>query len=87
MSPLKDWLHLFAVSLDATVSAAIFGKFLLSRLGNVSGEYICELLVLFRGGDNKQATEKIHSFPSLKLSKHEVVWKPHTTFFNWVGGD
>ena len=31
MSPLKDWLHLFAVSLDATVSAAIFGKFLLSR--------------------------------------------------------
>ena len=48
---------------------------------------ICELLVLFRRGENKQATEEIHSFPSLKLSKHEIVWKPHTTFFNRVRGD
>ena len=35
------------------------------------GEYIYELLVLFHRGENKQATEEIHSFPSLKLSKHE----------------
>ena len=42
-------------------------------------------------GENKQATEEIHSFqwsfPSLKLRKHEIAWKPHTTFFNRVGGD
>ena len=31
MSPLEDWLNLFAVSVSATVSAAIFEKFLLSR--------------------------------------------------------
>ena len=51
------------------------------------GEYIFELLVLFRRGENKQVTDEIHSFPSLKLSKHEIVWKPHTTFFNQVSGD
>ena len=28
MSPFKDWLNLFAVSVSATVSAAIFEKFL-----------------------------------------------------------
>ena len=27
MSPFKDWLNLFAVSVSATVSAAIFGTF------------------------------------------------------------
>ena len=47
-----------------------------------SGEYICDLLVLFHRGENKPAAEEIHSFPSLKLSKHEIVWKLHTTFFN-----
>ena len=31
MSPFKDWLTLFAVSINATVSAAIFGRFLSSR--------------------------------------------------------
>ena len=38
---------------------------------------------------NKQLklTEEIHSLPSLKLSKHEIVWKPHTTFLNRVRGD
>ena len=83
MSPFKDWLNLFAVSVSATVSVAIFGKFLLShKLRNVSGEYICELLVLFHRGENKQAAEKIHWFPSLKLRKHEIVWKQHTTFLN-----
>ena len=63
--PSKNWLNLFAVSVSATVSAVING--------NVSGEYICELLVLFHRGENKQAAEEIHWFPSLKLSKHEIV--------------
>ena len=40
MSPLKNWLNLFAVSISATV------------------------------------------FPSLKLSKHEIVWKQHATILN-----
>ena len=31
MSPLEDWLNLFAVSVSATVSTAIFEKFHLSR--------------------------------------------------------
>ena len=31
-----------------------------------------ELLVLFHRGENKQGAEEIHSFPSLKLSKHEI---------------
>ena len=35
--------------------------------------FVPELLVLFHRGENKQATEEIHSFPSLKLSKHEIV--------------
>ena len=39
----------------------------------VLGEYICELLVLFHRVEKKQAAEEIHSFPSLKLSKHEIV--------------
>ena len=39
----------------------------------VLGEYICDLLVLFRRGDNKQAAEEIHSFPLLKLIKDERV--------------
>ena len=26
-------------------------------------------------------------FPSLKLSKHEIVWKQHTTFLNRVRDD
>ena len=43
------------------------------------GWIICELLVLFHRGENKQAAEEIHSFPSLKLSKHQIVWKQHTT--------
>ena len=28
--------------------------------------------------ENKQAAEEIHSFSSLKLSKHEIVWQQHT---------
>ena len=44
-------------------------------------------LFFSRRGENKQATEEILSFPSLKLSKHEIVWKTHTTFFNRVWGD
>ena len=42
-------------------------------------------LFFFCKGENKQATEEIHSFPSLKLSKHEIVWKPHTTFLTGLG--
>ena len=38
--------------------------------------FVTELLVLIHRGENsqnKQAAEEIHSFPSLKLSKHEIV--------------
>ena len=34
MSPLKDWLNLFAVSVSATVSAAIFGKYFCHDITN-----------------------------------------------------
>ena len=40
--------------------------------------FVTELLVLFHWGEssqNKQAAEEIHSSPSLKLSKHELVLK------------
>ena len=40
---------------------------------NFSGEYIGELLVPFHRGENKQAAEEIRSFPTLKLSKHDLV--------------
>ena len=60
---------------------------LMPLLGNVSGEYICELLVLFNRGENKQASEEIKLFPSLKLSKHEIVWKQHMTFLNQARDD
>ena len=36
MSPLKDWLNLFAVSVSASVSAAIFEKFLCHDITNVN---------------------------------------------------
>ena len=52
--------------------------------------FVTELLVLFHRGENsqdKQAAEEIHSFPSLKLSKHELVWKQHTKFLNWARDD
>ena len=49
---------------------------------NVSGEYLCEFFVLFHREENKQVAEEIHSFPSLKHSRHKIVWKQHTTFLN-----
>ena len=52
--------------------------------------FVTELLVLFYRGENsqnKQAAEEIHSFPSLKLSKHEIVWKQHTEFLNRARDD
>ena len=52
--------------------------------------FVTELLVLFPRGENsqnKQEAEEIHSFPSLKLSKHELVWKQHTTFLNQARDD
>ena len=45
------------------------------------------LYVLFHREENKQAAEEIHSFPSLKLSKHEIGWKQHTTFLNRARDD
>ena len=42
-----------------------------------------ELLVLFHRGENKQAAEEIHSFPSLKLRHRQ-----HRHFsVNWAGDD
>ena len=57
------------------------------NLGNVSGEYIYEPLVLFHRGENKQASKEINSFPSLKLDKHEIVWKQHDIFLNRARDD
>ena len=57
---------------------------------NIVKTFVTELLVLFHRGENsqnKQAAEEIHSFPSLKLSKHEIVWKQHTTFLNRARDD
>ena len=68
------------------MSAAIsFEKFILSRNTNFNATnpemfrvntFVTERLVLFHTGENgqnKQAAEEIDSFPSLKLSKHELV--------------
>ena len=52
--------------------------------------FVTEPLVLFHRGENsqnKQAAEEIHSFPPLKLSKHELVWKQHTKFLNRARDD
>ena len=54
----------------------------IAYFGNVSDGYICELLVLFHRGEDKQAAEEIPSFPSLKLRKRKIVWKQHNTFLN-----
>ena len=40
----------------------------------VSGGYICDLLVLFRRGENKQTAEEIHWFPSLK-GHCRTIWQ------------
>ena len=64
------------------MSAAIFEKFLchdITHFNDTNSEmfrvntFENELLVLFHRGENKQAAEEIHSFPSLKLNKHEIV--------------
>ena len=43
--------------------------------------YICEILVLFHRGENKQMADEIHSSCYLNLSKHKIVSKQHRTFF------
>ena len=43
---------------------------------------LVNFLFSFVRGQTKQVVEKINSFPSLKLSKHEIVSKQYTTFFN-----
>ena len=45
------------------------------------------LLFFFYRRENKQEAEEIHSFLSLKLRKHEIVWKQHPTFFNQARDD
>ena len=68
------------------MSAAIFEKFKffchITNFNAANSEmfrvntFVTELLVLFHRGENSQdnqAAEKIHSFSSLKLSKHELV--------------
>ena len=82
MSPPKDWLNLFAVFVSASVCSNIWEVPFVTTLlilmplnRKLSGEYICELLVLFHRGENKQAPEEIPSLPSLKLivtdSRHD----------------
>ena len=60
---------------------------LLTRKGNVLGEYICELLVLFHRGEINKGLRRSISFPRLKFSKHEIVWKQHATFLNRAKDD
>ena len=54
MSPLKHLLNLFVFFVSATVSTAIFFRSFfcqdITKLENVSGEYICELHGLFNRG-------------------------------------
>ena len=45
------------------------------------------MFFFFQKGENKQAAEEITSFRSLKLSKHEILWKQHTTFVNQARND
>ena len=94
MSPLKDWLNLFAVSVNSAVSAAIFGSFFCHDVTNFNATnselFRVNTFVNFRRGENKKATEEIHSFPSLTLSKHERTrnsLKTAHNIFNRVGGD
>ena len=58
------------------------GSFFYHDITNFNAAYLemfrvntlfCELLILFHRGENKQTSEEINSFPSLKLSKHEIV--------------
>ena len=88
MSPLKDWLNLLSEKCHSVcsniwkVSFVTTVLILMPLTRKLSGKYICELLVLFHRGENKQTAEEINPFPTLKLNKHEIVWKQHTTFFN-----
>ena len=77
MSLLKDWLNLFAVSVSATVSAAI--SFFCHDTNNLNAAnsemlrvntFVNFLLSFIENRENKQAGEEIHSFSSLKLSKY-----------------
>ena len=45
------------------------------------------LLSFIVSRENKQTGEEIHWFPSLKLSKLEIVWKQYTTFLNRARDD
>ena len=83
--PLKDWLNLIAVSISATLSTKLLILMPLTR--KCFGWIHLWTSRSFHRGENKQAPEAILWFPSLKLSKHEIVWKPHTTFFNRARGD
>ena len=77
--PLKDWLNLIAVSISATLSTKLLILMPLTR--KCFGWIHLWTSRSFHRGENKQAPEAILWFPSLKLSKHEIVWKPHTTVF------
>ena len=46
-----------------------------------SDDCVCKLR------ENKQVAEGIHSFPSFKLRKHEIVWKHHTAFLTRARND
>ena len=72
---LQQYMRSFFCHDNTTFNAANSEMFRMNK-------FVTELLVLFHREENKQAAEEIHSFPSLKLSKHEIVWKEHTTFFN-----
>ena len=73
MSPLKDWLNLFAVSVSATVSEQDLGSFFCHDITNfnaANSEIFQVNTFVNLWGENKQETEEIPLFPSLKLSKH-----------------
>ena len=70
MLPTKK--RIFSISFDfIRINLAylirVIKSFIIINFGNDSGEYICEFLVLFHRGENKQAAEQIDLF------KHEIV--------------
>ena len=94
----KDWLNFFAVSIMPWCLQQYLISFFchITNFNAASSEmfwvntFVTELLVLFHRGENsqnKQAAKEIHSFPSLKLSKHEIVWKQHTKFLSRARDD
>ena len=100
MSSLKDWLNLtkllrfrkcHSVCSSIWELSLVMTLLILMPLPRKCFRWIylwtsCSQLSLGRKCC-KQAAEEIHLFPSLKLSKQEIVWKQHMKFLNWARDD